>query len=114
VVLIGVVGQRLDENAETLSVQHRLQHTLELCRREPEPGLRHRVRAPGLVTQCPDLDANVAASLPKPFGALLVEAVSDADTNVELDVRQHIAVLRFTSGYGNCAMYAKNVGSARG
>jgi hypothetical protein len=57
---------------------------------------------------------NVAASLPKPFGALLVEAVSDADNNVELDVRQHIAVLRFTSGYGNCAMYAKNVGSARG
>jgi hypothetical protein len=54
---------------------------------------------------------------PKPFGALLVEAVSDADNDVELDVRQHIAVLRFTSGtsgYGNCAMYAKNVGSAQG
>jgi fatty-acyl-CoA synthase len=39
----------------------------------------------------------------------LVEAASDADNEVELDVREHIAVLRFTSGTtgrGKCAMYA--------
>jgi acyl-CoA synthetase (AMP-forming)/AMP-acid ligase II len=39
----------------------------------------------------------------------LVEAASDADNDVELDDREHIAVLRFTggtTGRGKCAMYA--------
>ena len=39
----------------------------------------------------------------------LVEAASDADTDVELDVENHIALLRFTggtTGRGKCAMYA--------
>ena len=39
----------------------------------------------------------------------LVEAASDADNDVEFDPREHIAVLRFTSGTtaaGKCAMYA--------
>ena len=39
----------------------------------------------------------------------LVEAASDADNDVELDTREHVAVLRFTSGttgIGKCAMYA--------
>jgi acyl-CoA synthetase (AMP-forming)/AMP-acid ligase II len=38
----------------------------------------------------------------------LVETASDADNDVEIDVREHIAVLRFTSGTtgpGKCAMY---------
>jgi acyl-CoA synthetase (AMP-forming)/AMP-acid ligase II len=39
----------------------------------------------------------------------LVEAASDADNDVALDAREHIAILRFTSGttgQGKCAMYA--------
>jgi fatty-acyl-CoA synthase len=39
----------------------------------------------------------------------LVGAASDADNDVELDAREHVAVLRFTSGTtgaGKCAMYA--------
>jgi acyl-CoA synthetase (AMP-forming)/AMP-acid ligase II len=39
----------------------------------------------------------------------LIEAASDADNDVELDVREHIAALRFTSGTtgaGKCGMYA--------
>jgi fatty-acyl-CoA synthase len=39
----------------------------------------------------------------------LVEAASDADNDVELDDRDHIALLRFTggtTGRGKCAMYA--------
>jgi fatty-acyl-CoA synthase len=39
----------------------------------------------------------------------LVEAASDADNDVELDDREHVAVLRFTggtTGRGKCAMYA--------
>ena len=38
----------------------------------------------------------------------LVETASDADNDVEIDVREHTAVLRFTSGTtgpGKCAMY---------
>jgi uncharacterized protein involved in exopolysaccharide biosynthesis len=49
-VVVGVVGQRVDENVETLAVQHQPRHNfLELRRREREPELRHRVRAPWLV-----------------------------------------------------------------
>jgi fatty-acyl-CoA synthase len=39
----------------------------------------------------------------------LVEAASDADNDVELDVHEHIAILRFTGGttaLGKCAMYS--------
>ena len=39
----------------------------------------------------------------------LVESASDADNDVELDVHDHIAILRFTggtTGRGKCAMYA--------
>ena len=39
----------------------------------------------------------------------LVDAASDADNDVELDVREHTAILRFTSGTtgrGKCGMYA--------
>src|SRR5262249_54745785 len=39
----------------------------------------------------------------------LVDSASDADNEVELEVREHIALLRFTSGTtgaGKCAMYA--------
>ncbi len=39
----------------------------------------------------------------------LVEAASDADNDVELDVHEHVAILRFTGGttaLGKCAMYS--------
>ncbi|HEY6441023.1 MAG TPA: class I adenylate-forming enzyme family protein, partial [Acetobacteraceae bacterium] len=39
----------------------------------------------------------------------LMEAASDADNDVELDVHEHIAILRFTGGttaLGKCAMYS--------
>ena len=48
----------MDENVEPLAVQHQPRHhVLELPRCEREPELRHRVRAPRLVAQFPDLDA---------------------------------------------------------
>jgi fatty-acyl-CoA synthase len=51
----------------------------------------------------PDLPSDVACFWD------LVEAASDADNDIELDVHEHTAILRFTGGttaLGKCAMYS--------
>jgi hypothetical protein len=61
----------VDENVETLTVEHQPRHDILKFRSgERKPELRNRVRAPRLVAQFPDLDAQGSGDLlPQPFGA---------------------------------------------
>src|SRR5215469_4073730 len=98
VVVVGVVGQRMDKDVEALAVQHQPRHDgLELRRRKRKPKLRYRVRAPRRVAQVPNLDAKPRRDLfAQPRGAR-------AGFGVVVDMRM-IAVDRdrLSSCIGHC------------